>query len=51
MARALRERVSHSLSALHDRFRRLRSPAIYPVGATSALALLKDELIAEVRGS
>jgi nicotinate phosphoribosyltransferase len=50
-ARRIRERVSLSLSALHERFKRLRAPAIYPVGATASLASLKDELIADSRGS
>lgn len=50
-AKKIRERVSRNLSALPERFRRLRAPAVYPVGATHALATLKDELIAAARGA
>ena len=49
-AKKIRERVSAGLSALPERYRRLRAPAIYPVGASSALASLKSELIAAARG-
>jgi len=48
-AQKIRARVSTALSSLHERFRRLRSPATYPVGATAALATLKDQLIADAR--
>ncbi len=43
-ARLIRERAQKALAALPSRFRRLVSPARYPVGATSALAALRAEL-------
>ena len=49
-ATKIRERVSAGLSALPERYRRLRAPAIYPVGASGALAALKNDLIAAARG-
>ena len=48
-ARALRERTTRSLLALPERFRRLRGPALYPVGTTPALAAIKQEMLG--RGS
>ncbi|WP_394824354.1 hypothetical protein [Pendulispora albinea] len=44
-ARTLRERTTASLLALPERHRRLRTPALYPVGTTPALAAIKQELL------
>ncbi|HEX7664108.1 MAG TPA: hypothetical protein VF407_06355 [Polyangiaceae bacterium] len=49
-AKKIRDRVSHGLSLLPEKYRRLRAPAVYPVGASNALAALKNELIADGRG-
>ncbi|WP_394844674.1 hypothetical protein LZC95_47420 [Pendulispora brunnea] len=48
-ARALRDRTTRSLVALPERYRRLRGPALYPVGTTPALAAIKQEMLG--RGS
>lgn len=43
-ARAIRQRAQKALAALAPRFRRLASPARYPVGTTTSLAALRAEL-------
>jgi nicotinate phosphoribosyltransferase len=43
-ARSIRQRATKALAALQPRHRRLATPARYPVGITSALAVLKAEL-------
>ncbi|HWL89497.1 MAG TPA: hypothetical protein VNO21_27020, partial [Polyangiaceae bacterium] len=44
-AHALRERTVQSLLALPERYRRLRAPALYPVGTTPALDAIKQEIL------
>jgi nicotinate phosphoribosyltransferase len=44
-----RKRTLHALVTLDEKFRRIDSPARYPVGLESALGTLKRELMAEAR--
>jgi len=44
---ALRERALRAVHALDEGYRRLVSPARYPVGLTQALASLKEQLLTE----
>lgn len=43
----LRERAVAGLASLPEKHRRLRAPALYPVGATTTLAAIKQELLSK----
>ena len=50
-AKNIRDHALASVLALHPRHQRLDAPSYYPVGMTPALAELKSDLIARVRGT
>ena len=43
-----RERARLSLLGLHESYKRLRHPAVFPVGIAPALAQLKASIIAQI---
>jgi nicotinate phosphoribosyltransferase len=44
-SRAIRDRAVKAVRSLHERHRRLRSPATYPIGTTATVDALKRELL------
>jgi nicotinate phosphoribosyltransferase len=49
-ARAIRERAVRGVKHLPERYRRLASPELYPVGSTAALLETKQSLLEQARG-